>query len=103
METKSEPKLRQAAHDRFGEDYEQALAIAESLIRGFARLAESMSLNAGHGIHQTVVFPHPLIQQWWVADREKRGDLVPRHPEEPPALMNHEDVIVLETTHSVKA
>jgi C4-type Zn-finger protein len=95
METKSQPKLREAALDRYAEQWANAIDQTEELQRTFQRLTEAMAQMAERGAHLTLVFEDDLTQKWWVAYREKQGDMVPRHPEEPPALMQHEDLIVL--------
>ena len=103
MDIKNEPKLREAAIDRYSHEWSGAIDQALELARTFDRLVEAMKSMSDRGCHIVLVFDDGLTQAWWSAYRESHGDMVPSNPELPPRLMLHEDAIVTGITKGSKA
>lgn len=94
MDPLAEPKLREASLARFSEEWSKSIEIAEDLARTFERLVDAMGGMADKGAYLSLAFEDGLTHAWWVAYRESHGDMVPRNPEMPPRMMEHEDRIV---------
>jgi hypothetical protein len=97
MDARTEPKLREGSVDRFLTEWSKSIETAEELERTFSRLVEAMGGMADRGAHLSLVFEDGLTHAWWVAYRELHGEMIPRNPELPPRMMQHEDQIVLST------
>lgn len=94
MNSKSEPRVREAALDAFAKEWASALEESKTLERTLERLLAAMNGLDQYGLAQTLTMPESLHQEWWIAYRERNGEMVPRRPEEVPAGMRHEDKII---------
>lgn len=90
------PALREAAVSSMSKEWGTAIEQGADLRATFERLAGALRQLAEQGSRQTLVFIDPLVQRWWVAFQESRGDLVPMNPSAEPPHMPHEDQIVRE-------
>lgn len=94
-----EPNLRAAAMADVDKEWEAAIVAGAELHRIFDRLAEALHSCAARGGTMDIAFPLELTQNAWVDYRERAGEMVPRHPGDPPPMMKLEG----ELGHSLRA
>lgn len=87
-----QPDLRKSATERFDRDWDDAIAAGDVLLSAFEHLSGSIATLAEHGSRQTLTFKDELVQQWWVAFQESKGDMIPRSPELPPIPAREEQI-----------
>lgn len=76
-------KLRQSLVDTFNREWADSFDAGVELERCLQRMCDTMASLTEAGLHMHMEFSEPL-QSWWVAYREKQGDLIPRSPVEAP-------------------
>ena len=89
------PDLRGAALERVDAEWLAAITQSEELEQVFDRLSEALRNCDEMGGTMTIEFQRKLAQRWWVEYQEAAGAMIPRHPEDPPPMMAHEDEIPL--------
>jgi len=90
-------ELRASAVRQLDTAWAEAIDCGEELGRIFHRLLETQQQCHEYGLHTTVVFEDKLTQEAWNEFRRMRGDMVPRHDDEAPPIMVHEDIILERT------
>jgi len=84
------------------DEWAKAITAGEEIGSVFEHLLSVQQQCHEFGLHTTVVFEDKLTQLAWNEFRRMKGDMVPRHDEEVPPFMEHEDTIFERTiTHGI--